>query len=215
MRKLIYTSILSFLIFIAILMPLVNGLLLKKNYLHLFDVINQDKRVKVEVLTYQEGWFSSTAKIRVTIFDNIFIFPQKATTFNEKEFSPFTFLINQNIKHGPIVYDRIKKSFVLAYANIQSDFYFPEQLQMHLLGKLSPTGIFQIDLLSKFHGKWIGQFTIPMLLFSTEKIDKINFNGSNGEFKIKVDNNRIKRVKINILINSITIKGIAVNPLIT
>src|ERR1700733_12314777 len=102
MRHKIY-FILTILLIILLSAPCVVGLIFKYKYFQFIDLINKENRVKIEVLQYEEGWWHSYAKVRITFVDS------DITNFSQANLSePVSFALNEKINHGPIVYDHIK-----------------------------------------------------------------------------------------------------------
>lgn len=209
MRKRIYYTLIVFLIVIA-LMPWIEGALFKKHYLHLIDIINKDNRVKIHIIEYKQGWLHSRAKI--------FITPNKAliklyqiSISGANSTAPIGFTVDEQISHGPFIYDRFENKFELGYAKIQNNIYLPSQIETKLLGTLKTQGILQIDMLSEFDGDWSGKISIPAFSLSIPNFGDLAWLGLNGMFKIVLADNHFKHTRFEMQIGSIIMHGDAQN----
>ena len=79
---------------LLILSPLLIGLWLKSNNTRLFSSALIDRYGKMTLLSYHQGYFSSTAQYKLTI---------TPTIINQETPAPINILFNLTIKHGPII----------------------------------------------------------------------------------------------------------------
>lgn len=191
-RFLFLLCCLLFIIMVVGLTPYIDGIFFKKKYYHFVDVLNKESQIHVTVLDYRQGWLNSRAKIRITINKNLFEFYQPTSTATSPLIS---FIIEENIIHGPIVYDRIKKKLKLGYANIESNLFLADALQQILPGMFRGPNIMYADMLSEFDGDWSGHIQIQPLALMLKNIGNITWGGVNSDFKIVIRNEHIKHVK--------------------
>lgn len=200
MRKRSYYTLIFILIIILGMIPLVDGILFKKNFMHMIDVINQDDRIKINIVEYNQGWLTSHTKIRITIIDKNLRYLQQ---LNVPGLNPslMNFILEGNIQHGPIIYDRNKFNFQFGYAYLRNG----------LLIDHNKSEIIQIDALSGFNDNWRGQFYMSKFSFSLPTINKITVEELNGSFEITLDNNNIQHIATDMQTGPVSVVG---NPLI-
>lgn len=189
MRK--RTYIILFLLIILILTPWVAGIIFKKNFLHVVEAVNQDNRIKIEILEYHQGWLSSKAKVRITFVNK---------ELNQLQLNvavPLSFILEDNIQHGPIIYDKHLQKIQFGYA----------QLHNELLTDHTRTGLIQVDILSEFNGNWSGQFKIDAASFSLPPFSKIVTEPLTGHFAFTLDNKNITRINTDLQTGSILLEG--------
>ncbi len=197
------------------LIPYIDGVIFKKNYYHFVDVMNKDGHINVTILNYQRGWMNSCAKIRITINKNLFDFYQPSPIVTPL----ISFIIEENIIHGPIVYDRIKNRFKLGYANIESNIFLTDALKKMLPGMFIGPDIIFADMLSEFDGDWSGHVLIHPLAFTLQNVGNITWEGVDSDFKIGIRNEHIKHIRNDLSsglfvidINNSAIKKILIEP---
>lgn len=180
MRKRILYTFIIFLIAIAI-MPWIEGALFKSKYLHLIEVINQDNRAEIKVISYQQGWLHSSAKIFVTLNKALIKLYQISIT---QANTPIGFTVEEKISHGPLIYDRFSNAFNLAHAKIQNDIYLPKEIQTTLFGNLTTNDMLRVDIISKFDGDWTGEINVPTFSLSIPNLGNLTWFGLTGSFNI-------------------------------
>lgn len=214
MKKGMSHALVIFLIVVFIaLIPTLFGVLFKYNYLNLIAAINQDQRVNIEVLEYHQGWLTSTAKVKITLHHNDFPSEQPgdaATGLN----GALTFVLDEHIIHGPIIYDKVLHQTKFGYAMIESELHLAQPLEAALLGKGKDDGILQFSLLANFDGDWHGQLQFPIMTFYIQNIGRLIWYGLNGDFKIIVKINQVKHVVVAMQIGSIIMLGDAQNSIV-
>lgn len=194
MRK-IAIFIIALVIFISVgLVPWIDGTIFKKNYLNMVEAINHYHHVKIEVLNYQQGWFTSSAKIRVTPLSG-----------SAQQPSPFvSFIIINSISHGPLVTDKAKNSLTFAYASIQSLVHFPVEFAAFNKGPLNPI---EINTIFSFNHEWLNQFTIPSLALTLPGSGKLMWQGLSGNVDFHVVNKQITQSHIDMQVGALSLDG--------
>ncbi len=207
MRNRIPHAIVMTVLCILLIMPWLTGMVFKHKYYHLIDIINQDQRLKIDILEYQEGWLESTAKIRITLTGNEFgNLPQI------KFAHPVTFDLDETMFHGPIIYDTSHRILEVGYAKILTTMHLSEATENEVLGKLQSLGIMQIDVLSELDGDWRGHIIIPVLSLNIQNIGALSWAGLNGHFKLTLSDDHIKHINVDMKIGTFTMKGDDQNP---
>lgn len=207
MRKKSYLAMVLGALFLIALIPWFDGLIFKHNYFKLIDLLNQDNRVNIRVLNYSGGWLHSHAKLQVTLINSSLtnIQPIHLT-------DPITFVVDQNIAHGPILYDEMHTRIILGYANIRSNMIVTDKTnQTNLPVNKTHEGIMQMQLLARIGGRWLGYVRIPAITFALP-IGNVNLLGLEGSFRIKVDEDRINRMVFDVKTGTISINSDGKSP---
>lgn len=195
MRKII-TGIVLVLLMLAIF-PWINGFLFKKNFFHAIEVVNQDKRLAIDVLTYHQGWFTSQALIRITLINRNLNQLQQIGVQPLKLTVPTSFIVEEKIYHGPILHSFGKPYFQFGFARLHS--YF--------LNNHQNSGMLRIDIFSGFNGDWHGHFSIAPFSFSLPTINKFSMEKSMGSFAILLNKNNLDHIQMDMLTGAILIEG--------
>lgn len=207
MKKRISYTLLIFLIALMF-MPLIEGTLFKNSYLHLIEIINQDKRANIQLISYEQGWLHSHAKIVVTLNKGLMTLYQIGLS---KTNGPVSFTIEEEIAHGPIIYDRISNMIELGHAKIQNDILLPAEIKTNYFSTLSSQGIVRVDLISKFNGNWRGQLKFPTFVLSFPDIGELTWQGLAGEFNIVLADHYFKYTDFEAELGSFSFKGSPTN----
>lgn len=98
--------LISIVIAIALIIfaPWLSGLWFAKTYRNLITFINTQGIFKIEVTQYDRGWFHSRAKMHVEVVDPSARQIWQTLNFQNTFLSTFVFTIDQDIQHGPIIY---------------------------------------------------------------------------------------------------------------
>lgn len=198
MSKTFTTLLITILIMIVGSVPWIDGVIFKKNYLHVINIINQDNRVKIDVLEYTQGWLKSTAKVRVTLVNNGLSMPYQANSQRVNILSPITFLVEQNISHGPLTYDPLRQKLSVGYANIYSFMRLPEELSTTVLGNLKSEGVIEMSTLAQFNGDWVGEIRMPKLITTLPNYFNIVLDGLRGDYKFVIIRDHFRNISANI-----------------
>lgn len=201
-KKIIY--IIGFLILITISSPWIDGFFFKRNFYKAIKAINEDERIKLEVLSYHEGFFTTSAKIKITIINrelnNIKQINVPQYNFN----FPVSFVLSENVQHGPFTFSAYSPYFSFSHAHIDSTLSIERNNEE----------IMKVDVLAGFNGHWTGNFYSPMLSFTLPLFDKVTIAGLKGSFLVDLIDHRIHRVRTNMQTGALLITGAKNNPLI-
>jgi len=201
--------VLFFILLIGIvigLMPWIDGYLFKKMYYQQVAFLAKqiqanDKRVQINVQSYDLGWMHSVANLTISIND---------TTRGQK--LPIVFNMQSNIYHGPLVY--ANHTLKLAYAVIDTDIHLPI-----LLGPIvgeKAQGFMQIQSSVGLNGKtWTHHYTVPAV-----NNNFVNWGGLSGDVSVDVvNNNPVKFMshlafeKLSLLVTMPSVPEITIEPI--
>ncbi len=179
--------------------PYMDGYAFKQNLTDLITAINQEKNypIKIEIVDYQLGWMRSKAKIRIT--------PMKENIDpNARKFLPQEIIVEDDIAHGPLVYDKLKSKYVMAYAIVDSRVITPESWRPILLDKQNPV-LTQTHSLVSYNGVWQQQTHISSVVI--QGVGTLRFQAYTSELKISVENDHIKKIHVNGNMGAIALEG--------
>lgn len=169
--------------FVVGVMPLINGLIFKYKYYQFVDIINKENRVNIRIIDYHWGWFNSTATIKVSLQDSM--------TAKNQVLKKFSYLIDEKISHGPIIFHGLQDRINLGYATIHSNIQLAQSIE-----NIKSSEAAQVDSLAEFNGNWHTQINIPALTIILQKIGRINWDGFNADIEFKIKNKRVKHMSI-------------------
>lgn len=200
MRKKHLYYLIVFLFIIFAILPWIAGIYFQQNLERLLEAVNTDKRLRIELIDYQRGWFTSQATIRLTILEKDIDFLRQLNISGLTPSSDIVLLFQEDIKHGPIIYDN--KRLTLGYADIHSS----------LLTGHSKKDILRINIFTAFNNRWLGEFETSAWSFTLPYINRFNVEKLKGNFYFKIEDKAIKHIKINNEIGPISIEFDEKNP---
>lgn len=153
-------------------MPYVMGIIIQKQYPNIMQKFSSPSKVAIKVLSYKRGWFSSAAQLQITFQTP---WATRNTTNND-----FSFIINEQIKHGPVI---------LAKINGATKLIFARALLQH--ETTNPTLSFRTSTIWTFGNKLNGTFYSGNMVLS-DNLQKITLSGLQGQ----VQYDPRKKVKI-------------------
>jgi len=182
MRKSYLFSIIIILIILIIsLLPLVDGYIFKIHYLKFLTSLEQSKggMFKVNVQEYRLGWLHSDVKLTL------------ASTRNNSQSA--TFVINNQITHGPFVYDSANKHYTFALAAVTGDTYLPIDLQQKLQSGANVAFIQSRGVVS-FKNKWTQIVTVPS--FTIQDIGTVTIQDSVTNTIFSINGGKINKINV-------------------
>lgn len=202
-------GILVFLLVLAglgCLVPFVDGLLFKHQYMSLIKAVNKDshnKNMKVGVLEYRLGWLTSTAKVFYTITR------QSSSASENTPAESITLVTNDIITHGPIVFDSTKHAWVIAVAGIQSYLHVPQAIEERLFGKQGVSkGVIQSHTIATFKNEYTSEFNVPAITLQVPPEMQIVWRGAHGTVYLKMGaNNQIDHSTMKTVIGALSLKN--------
>lgn len=200
-------AITLFIIIVVGLIPWVDGLLFKSNYYHFVKLVNQDGRVKIDVKNYKRGWFRSQATVNITLINTDLTDINLINPSPEHAIEPTSFVIDETIYHGPIIYNKFKNAIEFGYASMQNNLHISHEFESNLLDTPKDTGVLRVYMLASFDGQWRGHLEIPRMQIPIQVLGKIIWYGLNGDFRINIEDDLIRRLKVNMHVGSIVLEG--------
>ena len=197
-------AIIFIFLFVIGLMPWLDGYYYKQHYLQFISniVSEHQSNIKIDVLTYRLGWLSSSAQLQVT------------PTLEKQGGSPkasLSFIVDQTISHGPLIYDNIQKKITFAMAAVQSSIHFPAWIKQALGNQTNST--LQINSLANFNGDCFNQIEVPLITLPIKEIGTLTWQGLTGDLYFKVDQDRMIQLKSNFNIGAVSAIGENEGPL--
>lgn len=172
MKKFVY-SVLILLVCFAFI-PWIDGLYFQHQFNHLITALNQDNRIRVNVIDYRRGWLHSHIKLSTII-----------VTSKTTSSTPIVLMFDEIITHGPLIYN--KGQFFPAMAMIESKI---------ILNKAGPSpGSVQITSIATFNGHWDNHISIPSMSIPFPAGGKLSWQGLEGHSDLKVKNDQIESIK--------------------
>ena len=168
-----------FIVFVVCIFPFILGNITKQKYMQRLALVSSNTNfVKITVVNYHRGWFSSEATLKVSII-------------SRQSLPPTDLMIKQTIQHGPIFsiegIDH-KKTLLIGQALIES----------HVN---SPLGQADIAVWVKPNGLLVGLLTSPELVYTLFLSNpsplgqtasrSLKMTGFSGIFKVSADMKRI------------------------
>ncbi len=183
MRKIIY-SLVTVLVLITAVGPYVTGVKLKSDFQSHIAYLNQNDKFQLTVDQYHDGWFSSDAKISLSIKDPI-LRNTLLTLFNTRdEKSPD---LNQihfdlHINHGPFVFTHIIDGSLhpsLGLGQIYSRLVLEPEVQQSMEKYIGDSPLFECQTSVYFNGDAITSYHSPIVNIKTLK-GVITWGGIHG-----------------------------------
>jgi len=191
--------------------PWIDGMLFKSNYYHFVQALETDKRVKISILEYREGWMSSDAKISimptVDLMSGLPISPNTPTT---GAYITPTIILDQHISHGPLVNDPITHQYTLGLASIESNMHLPATVEAVLLGnQANQNGVISIYGLATLGGDYLNQIKTPIFNINIPSLGSIVWQGLSGYINFHMEGKHIQNIKSDITIGAVNARSIA------
>ena len=182
MRKSYLFSIIIILIIIIIsLLPLIDGYIFKIHYLKFLTSLEQSKgdMFKINVQEYRLGWLQSEVKLSLV-----------STRTNSQS---ATFVIHNQITHGPYVYDPVNNHYTFALAAITGDTYLPADLQQKLQSS-SNVAFMQSRGVVSFNNKWTQIVMVPS--FTIQNVGTVTIQDSVTDTIFSINGGKINKINV-------------------
>lgn len=195
--------IIVLLILVAIVItPLIDGMLFKSNYYHFIQALETDKRVKISILEYHEGWMSSDAKL--SIMPTVDLMPGLPNSTPTGSYITPTIILDQHIVHGPFVRDPFTHGYALGLASINSNMHLPATVEAVLLGnQANQNGVISINGLATLGGDYLNQINTPVFNINVPSVGSIVWQGLNGYMNFHMEDKHIQNIKSDMTIGAI------------
>jgi hypothetical protein len=206
--KSVIVMTLILLIFLAIAMiPLLDGMVFKRQYYNFAKALEADQRIKINIIEYHEGWFSSEAKVAITPkVDSTTGMPAAP---NSTGYTTPTIILSQHISHGPLVYDAISEKRVLGLASIQSSVHLPAAIEAVLLGgQASSNGVVTINGLATLTGNdFLNQIKTPVFNINLPTLGTVVWQGLNGSINFHIAGSHLQKVTTDLTIGAVNARS--------
>lgn len=210
MRILKYSLVLVLLLVIlAGIAPWADGFLFKRTYLALLTSAQTDLQgsLNIKVLEYKQGWLTSSVKIYVEPVLNRTRFSNPSKAVSQLRRAPVGFTIDQDIMHGPIVFDRTNNEWGIAQAVMKGYVHAPDVYEASLLGSKKNEGLVQINTLVNFQDDFISQIDMPVITIQ-DRSGKFSWQGIKGTIDAATSQGQVNAVKTDLKIGAISAEGV-------
>jgi uncharacterized protein YdgA (DUF945 family) len=204
--KLIMAIVLVVVVMIGVgMIPWYDGYLVKQNYLSLLKALSVKNQTQIKVISYHRGWLTSDVKLEI---ESSFI---QAMNSEDNPAGQIVrsnpMIIEQHIKHGPLVFDDAENAWTLKQANIQSRFTLPVSMKLFLKNKTQSPDI-QMNTNLSFFGAYHSNFeSAPFTIVIIPGLMEINWQGWKGTIVTYLQNNQIKQTTGNMTIGDMSAKS--------
>lgn len=187
-KRYFYLGIVGVVLVAVAMVPWIDGLMFKGSYLRYLSILNKDRAVKAELVEYNTGWLSSTAKLVVANPAS----PRAAAA-----------TITQKIIHGPFFHHSRTEEWTFGFAEIDSTIQF--NLLDQLLGNQWP--LLQINSVVNFFGGFKNQIQAPPVTLNVPMVGKITWAGMQGLIDLDFSSQHLEEVKSSIGAGGIQVEG--------
>ncbi|OGT38203.1 MAG: hypothetical protein A3F12_03270 [Gammaproteobacteria bacterium RIFCSPHIGHO2_12_FULL_38_14] len=208
MRKIKITAVILIILLIIVgLIPWIDGIIFKKDYLELISYLNakQVNQLKIDVLDYRTGWRQSTITLKISS-----TIPE-ATPSTPAQ--PVEVTITQTVSHGPFVKDTTQNKTIFALGTIQCTIPIPDALKPMLDPSKPAPYLMNIYSIAYFNDRYNTQVTVPPLTLIAQGLGTIDWQGLNGEMYFNMANDEIQNIKTNYSIGAMTVAGGNASPI--
>jgi uncharacterized protein YdgA (DUF945 family) len=183
LKRLYLLFFILFIIILAILSTFwISGNIFHHRYVALIKELNEKTSSKLTIVSYNQGWFRSSAQLTIPIIEN----------------SP-PIIMEQIISHGPWVYDSIHNEHVIALGAIQSS-----ASMKGFFNKSEKYELMTINSLFRWNNQYISQ--IKILPFDVSLgTNSIKWAGLTTDIKMTREKDHVLRLAMNTLVTPLTI----------
>ncbi len=182
------SAIVVLLLLVLLAAPGGMGMLAQKRINQLVQQLPADSPIGLHIVSYKRGWFSSTMQLDVTL--------------NKIQHTPpIHFLVNETIKHGPVIVDLNNKYMALGQAFATGELIVPDDEQAFFKQYVDQTNLLNSSLLLHLFGGFSLNFNIAELTISdpADKSVKITLEGVSSSIEM---NGRMDRLASNFQLQS-------------
>ena len=182
-------------VLLVLLVPPIDGYLIKKHYVALIDQWNSQSTYQIQITKYSFGWRHSNVEITV--------FPPVPPKMQNRLGGgvPFT----QVVTHGPILKNPINNKLTFALGGIQTNFHLPPPLEAMLLGASNSQGLLQINSLLHFNNDIDNLVYMPPMSFNAPESGGFNWQGLYGMFDLKFHNQTVSEVDTTFTVGALSL----------
>ncbi len=207
--KPILVTVLLLLILIGLAMiPWIDGMIFKRDYYNFVKALETDKRIRIKILEYREGWFNSDAKVSIAPNMDVVGMPTPPNLPEGNKYTTPTIILTQHISHGPLVQDPISNQRKLGLASIQSNVHLPAAIEAILLGnQANSTGVVTVNGLATLGGDYLNQIKTPVFNINIPNVGMVIWQGLNGSMLFHVEGQHIQSVTSDMNIGAVTARN--------
>ena len=121
--------------------------------------------------------------------------------------APVGFTVEEDITHGPLVFDRANNQWVVAEAAIKGYVHAPDAYEAPLLGGKKNEGLIQVNTLVDFQGDFITQLNMPVITIQGAA-GKFSWQGIKGTINAGTSQGHVNSVKTDLKIGAISVQGV-------
>lgn len=192
MKKFFLTILILIIVLLAIA-PFAFGLLFKHNFYNLVNNLNTDTSANIRIASYRLGWLRSYAKLMI----------EPRRTPNNHAFPSAQITVDEEISHGPFIYDPATHEFHFALGMIKSQVHF--QPVESLLAIPADNGMMQVTTLTDFANHYFINFNAPAFVKEFPDHAKVDWKGMKGTSELWVSKDHIERIKSEALSGGVTL----------
>lgn len=185
--------IILLLVVICLGAPYVDGLMFKKVFMDQVAMHQERLRqqnLNLELVNYSQGWFTSTAKLKLTYMTQGTRYP----------LPPQSAYIDSVIHHGPIIVDPQTNTYTIAYGLINTNFHLPDAIKVFIPD--NGTGYIHVTSVVSFDTKtWNNHFVFDPI----QVLGKVKWDGVTGDNVVYYDQKRPMTIDSNTTIGALTV----------
>lgn len=193
----VFISVLLLIIIVILLLPWIDGVIFKQNYLNFLANLSRESQTEIKVVQYRLGWIQSHARLSVTIKNGL----------NDQK-PPIVFLVEQDIFHGPIVYDRAQQKYRIAEAVIQSRFHYDKLDNFNLPISLPQL---KVQTLATFSNGYDNFFEVAPYHFQIPTVMSLDWQGLASNIFLQTESNHLSGINTDFNLHTLTASAASVS----
>lgn len=180
-------------------LPWIDGYMFKQQYLNYVAAAAPANGLKVSIEEYHQGWLHSDAKMVVQYVPQANELPNPMTSM-----LPEKFIMEQKITHGPLVRNPLTQRWTIAMAAVNTTFHLPAEIERMLLGSQASEGLVKVSMVAMFGGKFVNQFTMPVISKTIPQVGSFTWQGLNGTSSVLMSGSTMAHAEANVTIGALT-----------
>lgn len=180
--------------------PFAMGLIFKSSYL---DLLRADQTDKVQIQSYDVGWFTSDAKIHLTLKPNSSDISDDGITV------PSGVTLVQHITHGPYLRNPVTGKWTFAKAAIETQVHLDPRTEGRMLGAHADLGVMQINTIVSMLNNYFNQLQSPVITTIMPNNAKLTWQGLTGTISTNISGVDVTHITTDLKIGALTVQGSA------
>jgi uncharacterized protein YdgA (DUF945 family) len=181
--------------------PWIDGVLYKRDFFNTVAIINADSPVKIKVLEYRLGWFSSDAKVQIESIKPGQLGSMQPMQAQALESALKYMVFNEHIVHGPLVHNPATNRWTPALALIDNSIHIDTVERM--LGNPNPKGVLSAQTLVGFGGDYVSYVQSMSIVSDIPNVGKISWSGLKGTVTTGFSSNHVSLVKSDLIFGAL------------